>query len=461
MQNKNIKLIISDWDGCLADCKNIHFLALNKALATINEKYVITREEHLSTYDGLPTNSKLEKLHIDKGFPLDLKETINRLKQKFTIELIKSDMVVDERLRNVLKQLKDENYKFYVASNSIRETLQLMLCKTGLIEYTDYFLSNNDIDYPKPHPQMYMQAMVHAGVKPSETLIIEDSIHGREAAIASGANLMPVDSPNDVTYENIKKYINKTSETTVNKKWEGSDINILIPMAGLGSRFSAENYVFPKPLIETINGKPMIQLVVENLNINANFIYIVRKEHYEKYNLKYLLNLITPNCKIVQVDKVTEGAACTTLLAKEYIDNDKPLIIANSDQYLEWDSNKFYYALMSDKPDGCILTFESIHPKWSFAKVDENGFVTEVAEKNPISNQATCGIYHWGKGSDYVKYAEQMINKNLRVNNEFYTCPVYNEAIADGKKIKTYKIDKFFGIGVPSDLDIFLKKYNN
>ena len=405
-----------------------------------------------------PLNLKLDLLHKNKGFPLELKDKINKLKQKFTIELIKSGMSSDERLRMVLKRLKEDGYKIYVASNSIRETLQLMLYKTGLIEFVDYFLSNNDIKYPKPHPQIYMQSMVHAGVMPFETLIVEDSVHGRNAAIASGANLMPVDSPNDVTYDNIKKYINKTSKTSIEKKWEWSDINILIPMAGNGSRFANAGYSFPKPLIE-VNDKPMIQVVVENLNINANFIYIVKKEQYDRFNLKYLLNLITPNCKILQVDELTKGAACTTLLAKEYINNDNPLIIANSDQYIEWDSNKFYYSMMSDKPDGSIITFNSTHPKWSFVKLDDSSNVIEVAEKKPISNIASCGIYYWSNGSSYVKYAEQMINKNIRVNNEFYVAPVYNEAIADGKKIKIFNIDKMWGLGIPEDLNLFLKNY--
>ena len=448
-------------DGVLISAKEIHYNSLNKALETVGKEYVITREEHLSTYDGLPTNKKLELLHIYKGFPLRYKEEVSNLKQEFTFEAINELLGYDNQKCEMLMKLSAEGYRIIVASNSIRKTVRYMLSNTGMIKFVDKIYGNEDATNNKPHPEIYLKSILESKCKPSEVLIVEDSIHGREAAIASGANLMPVDSPDDVTYSNIKKYINKTSETTVNKKWEGSDINILIPMAGLGSRFSVENYVFPKPLIETINGKPMIQLVVENLNINANFIYIVRKEHYEKYNLKYLLNLITPNCKIVQVDQVTEGAACTTLLAKEYIDNDKPLIIANSDQYLEWDSNKFYYSIMSDKPDGCIITFESTHPKWSFAKVNENGYVTEVAEKTPISNIATTGIYHWGKGSDYVKYAEQMISKNLRVNNEFYVCPTYNEAIADGKKIKIYNVDKMHGIGIPSDLQEFLRKFNN
>ena len=230
-------------------------------------------------------------------------------------------------------------------------------------------------------------------------------------------------------------------------------------MAGAGSRFEKAGYTFPKPLIE-VNGKPMIQLVVENLNIDAQHIFIVQKEHYEKYNLQYLLNLISPNNVIIPVEGITEGAACTTLLAKEFIDNDQPLLTANSDQFVEWDSNEFLYSMQADEVDGGILTFNSVHPKWSFAKTDEDGFVTEVAEKKPISNNATVGIYYWSKGSDYVKFAEQMIKKDNRVNGEFYVCPVYNEAIEDEKKIKTFHVEKMWGLGTPEDLKVFVNECN-
>jgi dTDP-glucose pyrophosphorylase len=227
-------------------------------------------------------------------------------------------------------------------------------------------------------------------------------------------------------------------------------------MAGAGSRFSKAGYTFPKPLIE-VKGKPMIQVIVENLNIDAQHIFIVQKSHYEKYHLKTLLNLISPGCEIVQVEGLTEGAACTTLLAKEHIDGDYPLLIANSDQFVEWDSNEFMYSMGSDSIDGGILSFRSTHPKWSFAKLDENGYVERVAEKEPISDIATVGIYYWAKGSDYVKYAEEMIEKNIRVNDEFYVAPVYNEAIHVGKKIKTFDVKSMWGIGTPEDLSFFLE----
>jgi len=237
-------------------------------------------------------------------------------------------------------------------------------------------------------------------------------------------------------------------------------MNVLIPMAGAGSRFSQVGYTFPKPLIE-VRGKPMIQVVVEGLNVKAQYTYVVQSEHYEKYNLQYLLNLFTPGCNIVKVDGITEGAACTTLLAKEFINNDSPLIITNSDQLILWDSDRTLNDFKDKDIDGGIVTFHATHPKWSFAKLGDDGYVCEVAEKKPISEHATAGIYYWKHGSDYVKYAEQMITKNIRVNNEFYVCPVYNEAISDGKKVVIEKIkrDDMWGLGTPEDLDYFLKNY--
>lgn len=235
-------------------------------------------------------------------------------------------------------------------------------------------------------------------------------------------------------------------------------MNILIPMAGAGSRFEQAGYTFPKPLIE-VHGKPMIQKVVENLDIDGRYIFIVRKEHYNRYALKYLLPLIAPGCEIVQVDSLTEGAACTTLLAKHLINDNTPLITANSDQYVEFEDN-WQECLDTPSIDGSILTFESTHPKWSFVRL-ENSMVAEVAEKRPISNTATVGIYHWKKGSDYVKYAEQMIERNIRVNNEFYVCPVFNEAITDGKRIQIIPIKRMWGLGTPEDLTTYLREYKD
>jgi dTDP-glucose pyrophosphorylase len=291
---------------------------------------------------------------------------------------------------------------------------------------------------------------------PEETLIIEDSPQGLLAAYRSNASILRVKNSEDVTLEKIK---NKLKTNNMNKsKWNDEKLNIVVPMAGAGSRFEKVGYTFPKPLID-VEGKPMIQVVVEAMNIEANFIYIVQKSHREKYNLDTLLNLITPNCKIIELDGLTEGAACTVLLAKEHINNENQLILTNSDQFIEWDSTDFMYQMNEKGYDGGIMCFEATHPKWSFAKTDENGIITEVAEKNPISNQATAGIYYWKHGSDFIKYAEQMIEKNIRVNNEFYVCPVFNQAIEDCKEIRTFNTDGMWGLGTPEDLNYYLENY--
>lgn len=236
-------------------------------------------------------------------------------------------------------------------------------------------------------------------------------------------------------------------------------MKILIPMAGEGSRFAKEGYQFPKPLID-VNGKPMIQRVIENLDFDAEYIFLVRKSHLEKYEgLKNSLFQITNlKTKIIEVDALTEGAACTALLAKEYIDNDEDLLIANSDQIIQYEQNNFNMLKNLTNVDSMVFCFNAVHPKWSFVKINSRGFATEVAEKNPISNIATCGIYWYRKGSDYVKYAEQMISKNIRVNNEFYIAPVYNELIQNNKTLIPFYVHKMWGIGTPEDLNIYLQK---
>jgi len=455
-----IKLIVFDLDGVLVESKEIHFLSLNDALRAVDERYVISKDDHLRNFDGLPTRKKLIKLTDTKLLPQKYYDTIWKTKQEFTTKYIRQTPRND-RLCNLFSKLKESDVSIYVCSNAIRQTTKLYLIALGLIEYVDGFISNEDIVHPKPHPEMYMKAMVMEHVSPKETLIIEDSHVGITAAVESGGNVLIVKNPSETTEERVFGRISHiNNKSTIKIKWKGDKMNIIIPAAGAGSRFANAGYTFPKPLID-VNGKPMLQVVVENLNIEGIYTYIVQKEHYDKYNLKYLLNMLTPGCNIVCVDSLTEGAACTTLLAKDFINNDSALLIANSDQYIKWDSVEFMYTMTAGQVDGGILTFRSTHPKWSYARLDEEEYVCEVAEKRVISDMATVGIYYWAHGSDYVKYAEQMINKNIRVNNEFYVAPVFNEAIADNKKFKIFDVDKMLGLGTPEDLQHFLRELEN
>jgi HAD superfamily hydrolase (TIGR01509 family) len=447
-----IKTIIFDLDGVLVDIKEIHFNSLNESL---DKQYKITWDEHLSQYDGLKTKDKLNLLTHKKNLPLGLHESIWETKQQKT-EILLNKLTKNQSLIDDIQILKDNNYKISVCSNSIKKTINLVLEKLEIKNLFDLILSNEDVKNSKPNPEIYWSAMKYFGVTPEETLIIEDSPNGIRSANSSGAHVLRVKNSKEVSSKKILNFISNL-KPKFDPSWTDSNLNVLIPMAGEGSRFKEKGYNLPKPLID-VNGKPMIQTVVENLNFNSNHIFIVQKQHIEKNYIDFLLKTIKPNCKIIEIDHKTEGAVVTALKSKEYINNDNPLLISNCDQYVEWSSLDFMYMMQEYDCDGGIVTFKSTNPKWSFAKVTDENLITYVAEKQVISEDATVGFYFWKRGSDFVKYAESMINKNIRVNNEFYICPVYNEAINDGKKIINYSIKNMWGIGTPEDLNLFLKK---
>lgn len=228
-------------------------------------------------------------------------------------------------------------------------------------------------------------------------------------------------------------------------------MNILITMAGAGSRLVGDSNLI-KPLFP-INGKPMIEHVIDNLGLNGTYIFIVQKSHRKEWKLDELLNSLVPRCKIIEVNGLTEGQASSALLARKFIDNNKPLLTANCDQILQWDNTDFAEALKDKSLDGCIPVIKADNPSMSFAEVDSNGYVTRTAEKEVISNWGTVGLYYWKKGSDFVRYADEMIAEDVRVNNEFYICPVYNYAIKQGRKISIYEVEKMYALGTPEEVN--------
>ena len=235
-------------------------------------------------------------------------------------------------------------------------------------------------------------------------------------------------------------------------------LTIIVPMAGRGSRFADAGYKDPKPLIP-VNGAPMIKVVIDNLRPRRphRFVFICQREHVRAYGLEARLGEWAPGCEIVQLDGVTEGAACSVLTAEAFLD-DTPLMIANSDQYLDVSIDDYLDAMTG--LDGLIMTMTADDPKWSFVAVDALGHATELAEKIPISNEATVGVYNFARGRDFAQAAREMIARDLRVNGEFYVAPVYNMLIETGAKFGVYNIgaeaDGMYGLGVPSDLQLFL-----
>lgn len=236
-------------------------------------------------------------------------------------------------------------------------------------------------------------------------------------------------------------------------------LNIIVPMAGRGQRFLDAGYMQPKPLID-VHGVPMIRLVIANLTpaCTHRFHFLLQRDHATQFGLDRMLQGWAPGCSLTLIDGVTEGAACTVLLARDAINNDDPLMIANCDQYIDADIESYLAA--QDKADGLIMTMWADDPKWSFVRRDDTGRVDGVVEKEVVSNEATVGIYNFRRGRDFVRAAEAMIDADLRVNGEFYVAPAYGQLIAEGATIACHSIGQagagMHGIGTPADLEAFL-----
>ena len=240
-------------------------------------------------------------------------------------------------------------------------------------------------------------------------------------------------------------------------------VTVVIPMAGMGSRFVKQGYQKPKPFIDVL-GKTMIEQVMDNLSLpNAKYILLARRQHLEQEPEIVSKLQQKEKIKILPVEKLTEGTACTVLLARQEIDEEASLLIANCDQLVDFNCYDFIQDCWQRNLDGSILAFRDaeLNPKWSFARTDEQGIVLEVKEKVPISDLATVGIYLFTKGKDFITAALDMIVQNERVNNEFYTCPVYNYAIKNGKKIGVFEVapEAMHGLGTPEDLNSYLQNF--
>ncbi len=237
-------------------------------------------------------------------------------------------------------------------------------------------------------------------------------------------------------------------------------LNIVIPMAGEGRRFAEAGFTLPKPLIP-IDGVPIINYVISNLRPLAphRFIFLCREEHLSRYGIDKVLRALEPGCEIIAVPGLTAGAACTVLLAKELINNDEPLMLANSDQLADVDIDAYLNAMAG--ADGLIMTMLADDPKWSFVRLDGLGRAVEVVEKQVVSNEATVGVYNFKRGRCFVEAAESMIKKDFRVNGEFYVAPVYNEMLAKGLRVALFNVGEEFngmyGLGIPGDVDRFAK----
>ena len=457
-----IKSVVFDFDGVVADTEKAHFSAFNVALQR-NNLEPITWTEHLTIYRGMSSREKLKEL-LGRRFSTtgiyhkeDLAENVLASKKRIEESILTEIIVPDPEKIEMMKELKSKGYTIGICSNSRRELLMKLTALAGFGQYINAIYGTDYEDVKaKPDPDMYLRIMKDLKVKPSETLIVEDSNVGMMAAVNSGARYCMVDSYSEV---NLYTVLNKITET--------EKVNVIIPAAGQGKRFAEVGFVYPKPLIR-VKSVSMIEMVMEMFHF-ADPILLFQTSHIKKYELDRYIKDINPRATVIGVDGITQGAVCTILKAEGNIDNDTELLICNSDNYTTVDINMFLFAMREAKADGGMLTFGAHDPKWSFAayegtidpSLNTNILrVTEVAEKKPISDQATAGVYYFRRGSDFVKYAKQMIDKNIRVNNEFYTVPVYNELIQAGGNVYLYTMDQeeFFEMGTPEGLETTLER---
>lgn len=441
-----IKAVLFDMDGVLIDADRWHYNALNLALQ-VAPVDPISWTEHLTIYKGIPTRKKLSILKERKGLEETYFADVNRLKQEVTVDIINRFCMPDPEKVEMMRLLKERGLRIGVCSNAIRNTVRLMLEKSGLIPFVDFFLSNEDVTNAKPDPEIYLKAFEYLNLSPSECVIVEDSDVGKQAARRSNGVLCSVDDPSQVNFYRVLCTV-----------LQDSTPNVVIPAAGQGKRFSEVGYQHPKPLIN-VKGEPMLCLVLENFASLGHNHILMQKKHLDTYCAAEVINHYYPNTCFIPVDGLTEGAACTVLLARDHINNQNELILANSDQYVDCNLHEFVNYCRDNNLDGGILTFKDSNPKWSFALCEEgSNKVIKVAEKDPISDDATVGIYYFRHGEYFVKYADQMMAKDIRVNNEFYVCPVFNELIEAGLTVHKFEIPKtaMHGLGTPEDLEVFL-----
>ena len=450
-------ILLFDLDGVLVDFCTIHKKAYITAWNEVFPSHVITDMLHETILEGLSTRQKIAKCLVYFFLPNDERAvTVEQKKQNYTRNLLASTTIYKNTL-DTLKWAKEKGHILACCTNSIRYTLNTAVEKFHTDGLFDLLLSNEDIVNPKPAPDIYKLAVSNLKADVTNTLVFEDSFVGRTAALAAGLRTIPIVDALDLTPTFLSQCI------LTGERHMPHNINVVIPMAGLGSRFTKEGYTTAKPFLPIAN-TPMFHWVIKNLVPESlrpyvNIHLIIRAEQKAEF-LKFTSDT---NIQLHTVPVLTEGAACTVLTLEQFIDNNHPLVIANSDQFLEWDAEKFYYCLSHPDWDGVISTFQQSDPadlRWSYANINEEGCVTQVAEKKYIGPLATTGIYGWARGSDYVKQAKQMICENIRVNNEFYVCPVYNIGIENGSKFRTLNCYKMWGLGVPSDYEFFLKNYS-
>ena len=440
------KNFLFDLDGVLVDSFDIQY---QSTIDAINNyiKIDITAKIDKILKSTITTKKKLD--YLVKQNIISNAQLLDIYNEKKKIaDNIFNNLIIDDEKVKLFSFLKKKKCKIAVVTNGNKNSAKIILKSLGLYNFLDLLISNEDVVNPKPHSEPYIKAISHFGGDLKNFIIFEDSETGLTSAYGTGCKVYKVENTNDINLSLIKQMNN------LNR-------NILIPAAGLGSRFQKRGFKLQKPLIELEN-KTLIEHAVSSLDIEGNYIFVIRKlDNNSNIELITVLRNIQPECKIIEIDYVTEGSASTCYLAKESIDNDDELIISNCDQILKWDSKKFLE--YSSNYDCSVLTYKSNEDKNSFIKIDENNKGIEIREKEVISDNALVGVHYFKKGSDFIKSYEHIFNNNIKFKNEYYVSTVCNHLINEGKEVVNYSFQQnelYYSTGTPEDYFKYMRINN-
>lgn len=445
---RNIRLVVFDLDGVLVESRDLHYEALNKALEEgAGTQYVISREEHECVYDGLSTNQKLKMLEVAKGLPKDLHKVVWQKKQDYTESMVKAILKPTENILNAIKSLKKMCLPVCVASNCIRSSVKTILETVGLMPYVDVFLSNEDVENPKPAPDLYLKACATFGVPPGNTLVVEDSTKGFEAASRAGCNMLRVSNPNDVTEDSVKGRIRELETLT-------EDVTIVLPLSGPYPEIWQARETPEMPLYLTdIAGESVLELIGESLRsrrYNATYIFVVKESVAKAFDVEALCAKAVDYAplKVVKVKTDTLSSIHTILQTPpEYIPDNIPLLVADGHHLPVWKDGASLDDLLGSHADAAMTVLQSTDPRFSYVRLNTNSrssmdalskqgpnSVIEVTMgARPSSNLAASGLYYFKQASYFKKAAKAVIDANERWLGRFYSAQLFNEMVKDGK----------------------------
>jgi len=462
---RRVQLVIFDLDGVLVDSRELHYEALNRAIAEVaGAQYVITRHEHESFYDGLSTNQKLRHMTLAKDLAIEHHKPIWVRKQELTEELVRERLRPLPHVTRLVRTLKAAGYPVAVASNCIKSSVASILETIGLLPLVDAFFSNEDVARAKPAPDIYRRACAAFCVPPERALVVEDTVKGFEAAILAGCNLLRVETPEDTRVEHV---LRRMQELDV----EPPPVTVVVPLAGSSAQswlggpdsLPAEVPIF----LADAHGCSVLEAAMRSIfseRFPMRFIFVVKEEQCSGFQLEALC------CKaaryqpttVLRVRGDTLGALVSALEARPLLDTDAPLLLFDGSHALSWGEGGSVDELLCGRFDGGMTTHTSSDPRWSYVRTSFRSaaaapvLVTEVHEKVSVSSTAATGLYFWRRSGDFVAAADEIVASNARTRGWFFLAPAFNLAISKGAKIEAVPVHQSWSLRSASEVASFV-----